>query len=413
METGGSPVVRAVAALAWVVAAVVLLFISALLHLGHPAARRMMGRAVEAAVAAGSPGVLRIGRIEEASLDRLELGKVEYWDLEERRKALDLERVEVDLEPSSLWTDEIHILRVSVGGGQMTFQKPWRRPAEGFMARFDAPRELAQQGKHLRVDELLFDDVEVRGILDATEYRLRDLRGSASLQVDDKVRFQMSGVEGTLKLPGDHTVALGEVSARLPPDPHGEVVARAEGRAVLAGETFQAELSYFDRETPAPLELRLGADAWSSSMLAAIGLPEPAEAQPPYRGRVMAEGTFRSVHLRSELVDAGGVALEVEEPPLIEADYDLAPGDEMPPEEAGDLAGPVLLFAFLSILLTALVIIQVALMLWLIRRGQGQPWWRMLPVATSVAAWMAGARVGPGAFWGLSAIYLALLIGAS
>jgi hypothetical protein len=413
MRHGGSSVTRAVAGFVWVLVALITLFISAVLHLGHPAARRMMGRAVEAAVASGSPGVLRIGHIDEASLDRLALREVEYWDLEDRRKVLELPDVEVTMEPSSLWSDEVHILSVRVEGGQMTFQKPWRRPSEGFMARFNAPKELTREGRQVRVDEIAFHDVEVRGIVDATEYRLQGLHGNASMRVDDHVRFEVAGAEGTLVLPGGRTALLTNVDVWLPPDPEGDVVVRAQGDAVFQAEALRAELTYFDREAPSPLILRLEQDAWSSKGLAVVGLPEPPDATPPYAGTVVAEGTFRSVHLRPELTDAEGVQVETEEPPLLESGYDLGPGDELPPELTSDLSGPLLLFVFLTVLLASLVILQVALMVWLLRRGEGQPWWRMLPVATSVAAWMAGARVGPAAFWGLLAVYLALVLGAA
>jgi hypothetical protein len=414
MQAGGSSVVRVVAAFAWVLATVVLLFISALLHLGHPVARRMMGRAVEAAVAASSPGALRIGRIDRASLDRLEISGVEYWDLTERRKALDLERVEVDIETSSLWSDEVHVLRVAVRNGQMTFQKPWKRPEEGRMARLEAPVELQRQGLRVQVDEVAFEGIEVRAILDAAEYRLRDLDGKASLRLDDKVRFELKGVGGSVLLPGGRAeVALKDVEALLPPDPEGDIVLRAEGDVLVRGEAVRAELVYFDRDEPPPLEVRLEAKPFAPEVLDFLGLTVTEERPGPLSGAVHGAGSFRALQLRPVLTDAEGAAAELDEPALIEASYDLAPGNELPPEADGDLATPLVLYVFLTVLLATLVILQVGLMVWLIRRGESQPWWRLLPVMASVAAWMVGARALPATFWGLLAVYLALVVGAA
>lgn len=409
---------RVLAGFAWVVAAVVLLAVSALLHLGHPVARRMIGRAVEQAVAAGSSGVLRIGEIREASFDRLELAEVGYWDLAEKRKALELERVEVKMDPGSLFEDELRVSHVGVHGARVVVRKSWKRPERGFMPKFDAPPELRRRGKRIRVEEILFEDLDADAILDATPYALRDLSGAGSLVVDERATFSLTGARGTVELPGEAgTAELRDVSVQLPSAPESGGLAQASGTVRWAGGPMDAQLTYHDRDEPPPLQITLKSQSFSKEQLRELGLPElrgdaeePLDA--PLSGAVRLDGTFRTVTLHPELQGAGGTEAASVEPPTLEADWKLDEGADNPPAADGGLVGPVLAYLFLTILLAAVAIVQMALMVWLLRRGEGRPWWRMVPVATSVAAWMRGARGAAATWWVLLAIYLALVLGS-
>ncbi|MFW5925053.1 MAG: hypothetical protein ACOCV4_02745 [Myxococcota bacterium] len=405
---------RVLAGFAWVVAAVALLLVSALLHLGHPVAHRMIGRAVERAVAAGSSGVLRIGEIREASFDRLELADVGYWDLAEKRKALELERAELELDPRSLLEDEIHVSHVGIHGARMVFRKSWKRPERGFMRKFDAPPELRRRGKRIRVDEIVFEDVAAHAILDATPYALRDLSGTGSLFVDERTTFSLASAGGTIELPGEAgTAALRDVSAELPFAPDSGGLAQASGVVRWAGDPMDVELTYHDRDEPPPLAITLESESFSHGQLRELGLGDVgSDVEEPLSGAVRVDGTFRTVTLRPELRGAGGTEVALDDPPTLEADWKLDEGSETPPEADGGLAGPVLAYLFLTILLAAVAIVQLALMVWLLRRGEGRPWWRMAPVATSVAAWMRGARAAAATWWVLLAIYLALILGS-
>lgn len=406
---------RALVGVVWVAAALALLLVSGLIHLGHPVARRMIGRAVEQAVASGSPGVLRIGEIREASFGRLELTDVRYWDLEERRKALDLEHVELRLEPGSLLGEEIRVSQVRVRGASVVFQKSWRRPSEGFLPKFDAPEELRRQGKRIRVDDIAFEDVEAFAILDATPYRLHGLSGEASVQVDERATIALSDAAADLELPGDGSrVTLSGVNVTLPFAPETGGIARASGSARIEGDAIDATLTYHDRDEPPPLEVELTSKAFSRDALAFLGIEEiDPEIQPPLAGRVRLTGTFRSAEVHPDLRGAGGAVLQLSEPPSLEADWVLDEGDTSPSQGGEGLASSLLLYLLLSVLLAAIAIVQVALMVWLLRRGEGRPWWRMLPVVTSVAVWIQGARAAAASWWVLVAVYLALLLGAA
>jgi hypothetical protein len=289
--------------LAWGLVGVGSVLLSAWVHVGQEDGRQLLARAVAEWVTEKIPGSMSIDRLAHLGPGLVVAEGVVFREPEAGRRVIALKEVELEPVLSALLDGEVRFTRGRIRGGSLWMVKP---P----VGRMDIARTFAwdrpktEPGSTLPIQVILaplhLEGLELTMLVDDRRFRIRNIAAFMSIFMGDTEEIRFQRVSGTFHLPKG---PVGEVPFK---EFEGEVHPRKEqmvelaGILHLAGSDVNARFTYFDRDDPPKVRMRLATKGLTRATIVALGFAAASKFIPQVAGEVDLSGSWHGLDVELE-----------------------------------------------------------------------------------------------------------------